>query len=96
MLRIFTILSEFPQYREEEVLAFSGRKLEVVYREALRQRASKFSLLGTYINLPKMKDKDRDEFYKHSNKLLNPYFIRKEVKEQEVNSGWDALRKRGR
>jgi hypothetical protein len=77
-------------------VAFSSRKLEILYREAQRQRASKFSLLGQIINMPNMKEGDQKDFRKSLDKVLNPYFVVKQIKQEEVAESWASLRKRGR
>jgi len=94
LVKVFTVANEFPQYSVDDLLGFSHRKLGVFYREALRQRASKFSLLGHIINEPNLEKSGQKELSKLLTQLLNPHKVVKDIKESEVQEGWASLRSR--
>ena len=91
---MYTILNEFSQYSEQSVLSFSPQKVQIVYKEALRQRASKYSLLARLINeVHFSKDEDRRKLHEYVDKMLKPHFVVSEVTDQkQIDDTWAALR----
>jgi hypothetical protein len=65
-----------------------------VYKEALRQRASKYILLSQLINQKDMKDHAQKEFSDHIMKLLHPHYISEHTeRKKNTQEGWGSLRK---
>jgi len=88
-------MSEFPSYSEQALLLFSSQKLDLVYKEALRQRASKYTMMSQHINLHRYEPTVQKEIKDYTEKLLHPHFISEHrVDTKAVDAGWSALRMR--
>jgi hypothetical protein len=86
-------MSEFPSYTEQAIMEFSYRKLDLMYKEALRQRASKYTMMGQLINLHEYKEDSQREIRDYTTKLMNPHFISDyKIDQKAIDRDWDAMR----
>lgn len=86
-------MAEFPSYSEQAVLSFPSTKLQVVYKEALRSRASKYTMLSQMINMHRYSDSSQGSIRDYSLQLLNPHFISEHVVDQKlIDDSWKAMR----
>jgi hypothetical protein len=86
-------MSEFPSYTEQAIMGFSYRKLDLVYKEALRQRAAKYTMMGQLINLHRYEESSRKEIRDYTSKLMNPHFISEyKIDQKAIDRDWDAMR----
>lgn len=91
-MAIGTICSEFPYYSFETLAGYTRNKIQVLYLEALRQRASKGLFLAQLINRVHMEKKEQDNLMTTVDRYLNPHVD----KEQVYADNWDSLRSRRR
>lgn len=93
---MFTIMSEFTNYSEQDLLAMSFVKLDFIYKEALRSRASKFTLLAQLILRPNMEKEEQRKLNESVNEMLTPHkvVVDEKSKKSAIDSGWAFLRAR--
>ncbi len=93
MIKIFTILSEFFNYTETELVRMDDVRLTFRYREALRQRASKAKLLAELILAPNKKEDAQKLTNTHVEQMLFPHGKGKySHSKQKIKDSWDLLR----
>jgi hypothetical protein len=86
-------MSEFPSYDEQAIMGFSYSKLDLVYKEALRQRASKYTMMGQLLNLHEYKEDSQKEIRDYTKQLMNPHHLTEHVIDQKaIDRDWDAMR----
>lgn len=88
---IGTIVSEFPCYTFETLASYTRTKLEILYNEALRQRASKSFFIAQQINVVNMERSTQRKVDKQLDIMLHPYTFNK-----TDNEGWAELRRKRR
>jgi len=86
-------MSEFSQYTFDYLNNIVFMKLQVLYLEALRQRASKAKLLSELILAPNKKDQDQRETNKLVHTMLFPYKTTQSIPKED---GWGTLRSKRR
>jgi hypothetical protein len=84
-------VSEFPCYTFEILASYTRTKLEILYNEALRQRASKSFFIAQQINVVHMDKEGQKKNSRNLDSLLYPY-----GKVKTDNDGWAELRRRRR
>jgi len=86
-------MGEFPSYTEQAIMGFSYQKLDLVYKEALRQRASKYTMMGQLINLHRHTEESQKDIRNYTSKLLHPHFISEhKIDQKAIDAGWAAMR----
>ena len=91
---IGTVLSEL-HLSHEFLLSLSSPKLSVLYQEALRQRTNKAFMLMELLGVHRIEKKiEREKVIKGYQKITNPFNIKREINQVEIENGWNTLRSR--
>lgn len=83
-------MSEFPCYTFESLADITRTKLQVLYTEALRQRASKGLFLSQLMNQKDMDKKGQKGVSAMVEGYLRPYRVR--VTDEEIEENWNSLK----